>query len=96
MTNLLGTVLDEIRRFITKKWVKVHDQSGNADDRYKPRKQIRFKTSMLRTDLSDYSDAHIVLKGTITVTDPDNDEYDKELAFKNIANSLITQKIQTL
>ena len=96
MTNLLGTMLDEIRRFITKKWVKVQDQSGNADDRYKPRKQIRFKTSMLRTDLSDYSHAYIVRKETITVTDPDNDEYDKELAFKNIANSLRTQKIQTL
>ena len=33
---------------------------GSADDRYKPTKQIRFKTSMLRSDLSDYSD-HILL-----------------------------------
>ena len=41
-TNLLGTTLDEIPRFITKKWVKVHDQSGSADERYKPNKQIRF------------------------------------------------------
>ena len=93
MTNLLGTTLDERPRFITKKWVKVHDQSGNADDRYKPSKQTRFKASMLRADLSDYTDAYIVLKGTITVTDVDNDEYDKELPLKNIANSLITQKI---
>ena len=50
ITNLLGTTLDEIPRFITKKWVEVHDQSGSADDRYKPTKQIRFKTSMLRWD----------------------------------------------
>ena len=35
-TNLLGTAIDEILRFITKKWVKVYDDSGNADDRYKP------------------------------------------------------------
>ena len=48
ITNLLGTTLDEIPRFITKKWVEVHDQSGSADDRYKPNKQIRFKTSILR------------------------------------------------
>ena len=58
ITNLLGTTLDEIPRFITKKWVKVHDQSGSADDRYKPNKQIRFKTSMLRSDLCDYSDGY--------------------------------------
>ena len=42
ITNLLATTLDEIHRFITKKWVKAHDQSGNADDRYKPNKQIGF------------------------------------------------------
>ena len=65
---MLGTTLDEIPRFITKKWVKVHDQSGSADDRYKPNKQIRFKTSMLRSDLCDYSDAYIVVKGDIVLT----------------------------
>ena len=48
ITNLLGTTLDEMPRFSTKKWVNVYDQSGSANDRYKPNKQIRFKTSMLR------------------------------------------------
>ena len=85
ITNLLGTTLDEIPRFITKKWVEVHDQSGSAEDRYKPSKQIRFKTSMLRSDLCDFSDAYIVVKGTITVTNPDNKAYDKKLAFKSNA-----------
>ena len=47
VTNLLGTMLDEVPRFITKNWVNVHDQSGSANDRCKPNKQIRFKT-MLR------------------------------------------------
>ena len=84
-TNFSGTTIDEIPRFITKKWVKVHDQSGSADDRYKTNKQIRFKTSMLRSDLCDYSDAYIVVKGTITVTDPNNVNYDKKLAIKNNA-----------
>ena len=40
---------------------------------------------MLRSDLSDYSDAYIVVKRTITVTDPDNDACDKELTLKNNA-----------
>ena len=40
---------------------------------------------MLRSDLCDYSDAYIVVKGTITVTDPNNANYEKKLAFKNNA-----------
>ena len=61
ITNLLGTMLDEVPRFITIKWVKVHDQSGSANDRYKPSKQIRFKASMLRSDLCDFSDFRTLL-----------------------------------
>ena len=38
ITNLLRTTLDEVPRFITKRWVKVYDQSGSADDTYKPNK----------------------------------------------------------
>ena len=53
ITSLLGTTIDEIPRCITKKWVEVYDQSEGADDRYKPNKQIRFKTAMLRSDLCD-------------------------------------------
>ena len=74
ITNLLGITLDEVPRFVTKKQVEVHDQSGSADDRYKPTKQIRFKTSMLRSDLCDYSDAYIVVKGNIILTKQTNEE----------------------
>ena len=68
ITNLLGTMLDEVPKPNTKKWIAVHDQSGSADDRYNPSKQIRFKKSMRRSDLCDYSDAYIVVKGDITLT----------------------------
>ena len=68
ITNLLGTTPDEVPRSITKKWIEVHDQSGNAEDRYRPSKQIRFKTSMLRSDLFDFSDVYIVVKGTSALT----------------------------
>ena len=40
---------------------------------------------MLRSDLCDFSDAYIVLNGTITFTNPDNNAYDKKLPFKNNA-----------
>ena len=66
ITNLLDTKSDNVPRFITKKWIEVHDQSGSAEDRYKPSKQIRFKTSMLRSDLCDFSDAYNVVKGRVT------------------------------
>ena len=82
ITNLLGNISDKVRRFITKKWIEVHDQSRGT---YNTKKQIRFKTSMLRSDLRDYSDAYIVVKGKIIVTGPNNDAYDKKLAFKNSA-----------
>ena len=52
-------------RFIIKKWIEVNDQSGGA---YNTNKQIRFKTSMLRSDFCDYNDAYIVVKGDITVS----------------------------
>ena len=83
ITNLLGTTPNEVPRFITKKWIKVHDHLGNAEDRYKPSKQIRFKTSMLRSDLCDFSDVYIV-KGDITLTEI-NGKRNRFLAFKNNA-----------
>ena len=83
--NLLDTTFGNVPSFITKNWIEVYDQSGTAENRYKPSKQIRFKTSMLRSDLCDYSDAYIVVKGDITVLRGNNDAYEKKLAFKNNA-----------
>ena len=40
---------------------------------------------MLRSNLRDFSDAYIVVKGTITVTNPDNAKRNKAVAFKNNA-----------
>ena len=53
---------------------------------------------MLQSDLCDYSDAYIVVKGTVTVTDLNDDAYDKKLAFKNNAQfiSCISQINNTL
>ena len=49
------------------KWIEIHDQFGNVDDRYKPSKQIRFKTQMLQSDLCDYNDAYNAVKGKTIV-----------------------------
>ena len=63
----LDTISDnkDLTKFVTKKWVDVYDQSqGNYD----LNKEIRIKTSMLRSDLCDVSDAYIVVTGNIIVT----------------------------
>ena len=84
ITNLLGNIPDKVARFITKKWREVHDQSGET---YNTNKQIRFKTSMLRSDLCDYSDAYIVVEGIVTVStqEKDRDEMNRDFALKNNA-----------
>ena len=84
ITNFLNITFDDknLPRFVTKKWIEVYDQSENI---YNLNKEIRMKTSMLRSNLCDYSDAYIVVKGIITVTDPDGAKRNKTTAFKNNA-----------
>ena len=85
ITNLLGNISDKVLKFIGKKWIEVHDQSANADNRRKSSKQTRLKTSMLQSDLCNYWGAYIVVKGIIIVRGADNDTYGKKVAFKNNA-----------
>ena len=44
--------------------------------------EIRIKTSMQRPELCDFSDAYIVVKGIITVTESENAKGNKSVAFK--------------
>ena len=84
IVNFLDTAPNDknLPKFTNKKWIEVYDQS---ERNYSPNKEIRIKTSMLRSDLCDYSDAYIVVKGTTTVTNPDNAKRNKSVAFKNNA-----------
>ena len=83
ITNLLVTKPDEAPRCITKKRIEVHDQSGSAENRYKPGKQMKFKTTMLQWGLCDFSDAYIVVKGDITPTK------DADWGFIDIKNRIL-------
>ena len=64
IANFLDTTSDDkdLPRFVTKKWIEVYDQS---EKNYIPNKEIRIKTSMLRSDLCDYYDAYIAMKENI-------------------------------
>ena len=82
ITNLLSNIPGKVPRFIAKKWIEVCDQSKKS---YGTHKQIIFKTPMVRSDLCDYSDAYIVVKGTVNIIAGNNNIRDKKnspLAFK--------------
>ena len=75
--------------FRTKNWVKVNDESRGT---YNVNSQIKFKTTMLKSSLCDYSDAYIFVKGKIAITGAGDDdvarqadERDKGVTFKNFA-----------
>ena len=70
-----------------KKWVEINDESRGT---YNVNSQVKFKTLMLKSSLCDYSNAYILVKGTITVnntaaayTDANNNN--KKVIFKNCA-----------
>ena len=56
----------QLSKFVTREYVEVNSLSNT----YNENKSIRFKTPMLRSNLCDYSEAYILVKGTITVTAP--------------------------
>ena len=77
-------------KFRTKKWVEINDESRAV---YTTGSDIKFKTTMLRSSLCDYSDAYILVKGNISVSnsaaaDADANNTNKNVVFK-ICASLI-------
>ena len=88
IANLLENVSNQPSKFRTRDWVEINDESkgtytGNS---------IKFKTTMLRSNLCDYADAYILVKGIITITGRENDvaarkadERNKGVIFKNCA-----------
>ena len=56
---------------------------------YSANSQIKFKTLMLKSNLCDYSDAYIIVKGNLTVT---NTSVAAEAAATNIVNKKVIFK----
>ena len=84
---MLDNTPNQPTKFRTKNWVEINDDSWG---KYKTNSQINFKTMMLKLSLCDYSDAYILLSGTITITDAGADDAakradqrEKEIVFKN-------------
>ena len=64
--NRANEMSEVLSKFVIREYVRVN----NLLNTYNENKSIRFKIPMLRSNLCDYSDAYILVKGTITVTAP--------------------------
>ena len=60
--NLIDDASNQPSKFKTKNWVEINDETRGA---YNVNSQIKFKTTKLKSSLCDYSDAYILVKGTI-------------------------------
>ena len=78
--NLLKNTPNQPTKFRTKNWVEINDDSRGT---YNTNSQIRFETSMLRSSLCDYSEAYILVSGTIKFLEQEimmqRDDYMKEI-----------------
>ena len=80
---------NQLSKFRTKNWIETNDQSRVV---YNTSSDIRFRTTMLKSSLCDYSDAYIIVKGTITITQAGDDaaarktnQRNKGIIFKDCA-----------
>ena len=64
IANLIDDASNQPSKFRTRNCVEINDESRGA---YNVNSQIKFKTIMLKSSLCDYSDAYILVKGTITI-----------------------------
>ena len=87
IANLIDDTPNQPSKFRTRNWVEINDESRGACN---VNSQIKFKTTMLKSSLCDYSDAYILVKGTISVNntaaqgDAANNT-NKKVIFKNCA-----------
>ena len=61
IANLIDDTPNQPFKFRTKNWVEINDESRGA---YNVNSQIKFKTTMFKSSLCNYSDAYILFKGT--------------------------------
>ena len=88
IANLIDdNTLNQPSKFRTRNWVEINDESRGA---YNVNSQIKFKTTMFKSSLCDYSDAYILVKGTISVNNTAaqgaaSNNTNKTVIFKNCA-----------
>ena len=77
--NLLNDSSNKESKFATKNWYIIDSQTTKG--KYKQGDNIKFETETIKSSLSDYSDAFILVEGNITVAANN----DTDVALKNFA-----------
>ena len=74
--NLIDDASNQPSKFKTKKkWVEINHESRGT---YNVNSKIKFKTTMLKSSLCDYSDAYIFVKGKIAIAGEGADASDRQ------------------
>ena len=63
VTDLLDDTTNQPSKFRARNWIEINDESGGM---YNDSNQIKFKTTIINSDLCDYTDAYTYVKGIIT------------------------------
>ena len=58
IAHMLNNVSNQSSKFRTKNWVEINDSVKGS---YFPNKQIKFKATMIRSSLCDYSDVYVII-----------------------------------
>ena len=87
IANLIDDASNQSSEFRTKNWVGINDESRET---YNVNSQIKFKTTMLKSSLCDYSNVYILVEGTIAVNNTaaagaNANNTNKKGIFKNCA-----------
>ena len=75
ISNLLDNASNQPSKFRTRNWVEINDESRETYTS----NDVKFKTTMLRSNLCDYADAYILVKGTITIAGAGDDNAARRL-----------------
>ena len=78
--NLLDNTPNQLSKFRTKNWIEINDQSRGPNN---TNSDIRFKTTVLKSSLCDYSDAYMLVKGRITITGAGDDAAARQADERN-------------
>ena len=95
--NLLDNTATELSKFRKENWAEINDWLDRA---YNTKTQIKFQTTMIKSNLCDYSDAYKLVKGSITFVGQGahtaaivNDRNNKNVIFKN-CDHLLTASVK--
>ena len=79
IANLLGNASNQPLKFRTRNWVEINDDSRGTYTN----PDIKFKSTMLKSNLCDYANAYMFVTDTVTITGHGDDDVAKQLEERN-------------